>query len=44
MTNAFTSKIAAVALTLLASATLLLGTVGPATQLANPTPAVHAIA
>ena len=44
MTNTFTSKIAAVALTLLASATLLLGTVGPATQLADRTPAAQAIA
>ena len=38
MTTNFTSKIAAVALTLLASATLLIGTVGPATSLAGTAP------
>ncbi|WP_268796209.1 hypothetical protein [Sphingomonas sp. Leaf412] len=41
MTATFTSKLAAVALTLLASATLLIGTVGPATSLAHTAPAAR---
>ena len=37
MTTNFTTRIAALALTLIASATLLLGAVGPATTLGNAT-------
>ncbi len=49
MTNTFghsiKSQIAAIALTVIASTTLLIGAVGPATQLANPsTPSVRPMA
>lgn len=37
MTATFTSKLAALALTVLVSATMVLGAVGPATALANAT-------
>ncbi|MFK3890116.1 hypothetical protein [Sphingomonas sp. NPDC079357] len=41
MTATFTTKLAALALTVLVSATMVLGAVGPATALAN-TPTVSA--
>ncbi len=44
MTTTVTSKIAALALTVLVSATLVLGAVGPATTLATPTASAHAAA
>ncbi|WP_156025861.1 hypothetical protein [Sphingomonas phyllosphaerae] len=45
MINTVTSKFAALALTVLVSATMVLGAVGPATALANtPTASVHATA
>lgn len=45
MTTTFTSKLAALALTVLVSATMVLGAVGPATALANtPTGSVHVLA
>lgn len=50
MTTTVTSKLAALALTVLVSATMVLGAVGPATALANtptvsaPTSSAHATA
>ena len=50
MTATITNKLAALALTVLVSATMVLGAVGPATALANtpnssaPTASVHATA
>ena len=45
MTTTFTSKFAALALTVLVSATMVLGAVGPATALANsPTSSARATA
>ena len=45
MTTTFTSKLAALALTVLVSATMVLGAVGPATALANAPPvSAHATA
>ena len=44
-TTTFGSKLAAIALTALVSATLVLGAVGPATALGNaPTPTARAVA
>ncbi len=45
MTTTFTSKLAALALTVLVSATMVLGAVGPATALAStPIASVHVLA
>ncbi|WP_294195553.1 hypothetical protein [uncultured Sphingomonas sp.] len=44
MTNTVTSKIAALALTVLVSATMMLGAVGPATTLATPIASANASA
>lgn len=44
MTNTITSKVAALALTILVSTTMVMGAVGPATTLPTPLASVHATA